>query len=73
MEEAEQSLAALIRHMRDHREYVVVKDTKGPLAYLTLAVRPEDIRAKESNHNARAGQRMVTSEEIYEELRNSFP
>lgn len=39
MEEAEQSLAALIRHMRDHREYVVVKDTKGPLAYLTLAVR----------------------------------
>jgi hypothetical protein len=102
MEEAEQSLAALIRRMRECREYVVVKDDEGPLAYLTLAFRPDPNEtyveyreeskpegesepeyngprlcySKYSNApvvNGRPGHRMVTSEEIYEELRNSFP
>jgi hypothetical protein len=74
MEEAEQSLAKLIRRMREHREYVVVKDSEGPLAYLTLAVRPDDCNCTDSTAvNGWPGQRMVTSEEIYEELRSSFP
>jgi hypothetical protein len=41
MEEAAQDLATLIRRMRDRREHVVVKDGEGPLAYLTLAFRPD--------------------------------
>jgi hypothetical protein len=41
MEEAAQDLATLIRRMRERREYVVVKDGEGPLAYLTLAFRPD--------------------------------
>ncbi|MEA3182437.1 MAG: hypothetical protein QOI59_5960 [Gammaproteobacteria bacterium] len=74
LDEAEQSLAGLIRQMRAHRGYVVVKDCEGPLAYLTLAVRPEDWKDTDSRaFNGRPGQRMVTSEEIYEELRNSLP
>jgi hypothetical protein len=97
MEEAVQDLATLIRRMREHRESVVVKDGEGPLAYLTLAFRPDpkDVgvqgcasgtpdepfgpRVSYSKGtglpvvNARPGQRMVTSEEIYEELRGTFP
>jgi hypothetical protein len=97
MEEATQDLATLIRRMRERREYVIVKDGEGPLAYLTLAFRPDpkevsaqdcasspaqepsDPRVSYSKRtglpvvNARPGQRMVTSEEIYEELRGTFP
>ena len=97
MEEATQDLATLIRRMRERHEYVVVKDGEGPLAYLTLAFRPDpkevgtrdckggpsqepsDPRVSYSKRtglpvvNARPGQRMVTSEEIYEELRGTFP
>lgn len=97
MEEATQDLATLIRRMRERREYVVIKDGEGPLAYLTLAFRPDpkevsaqdcasgpaqepsDPRVSYSKRtglpvvNARPGQRMVTSEEIYEELRGTFP
>ena len=102
MEEAEQTLAELVRGMRRNRNAVVVKDAEGPLAYLTLAWRVEDCKGDEGaseladpstefqqphvgprvsyNQNtglpvvhARPGQRMVTSEEIYEELRRDFP
>ncbi|MFL6601647.1 MAG: hypothetical protein ACJ8R9_09970 [Steroidobacteraceae bacterium] len=97
MEEATQDLATLIRGMRERRECVVVKDGEGPLAYLTLAFRPDPAeagvlaRSKDGPEeyagprvsyskgtglpvvNARPGQRMVTSEEIYEELRGTFP
>ena len=44
MEAAEQSLAQLIRRMREHRESVVIRDAEGPLAYLTLALRREDCK-----------------------------
>ncbi len=48
MEEAEQSLATLIRRMREHREAVVVRDSEGPLAYLTLALRLRDCEGGEN-------------------------
>ena len=97
MDEAAQDLATLIRRMRERREYVVIKDGEGPLAYLTLAFRPDpkEVGAQECAEgtpqespvprvsyskrtglpvvNGRPGQRMVTSEEIYEELRGTFP
>jgi len=97
MEEAAQDLATLIRRMRERREYVVVKDGEGPLAYLTLAFRPDpkemgvqgcaEGMAQERTGprvvystrtglpvvTARPGARMVTAEEIYEELRGSGP
>ena len=97
MDEAAQDLATLIRRMRERREYVVVKDGEGPLAYLTLAFRPDPkevgaqacVEGTPQEHagprvsyskrtglpvvNGRPGQRMVTSEEIYEELRGTFP
>ena len=96
LEEAAQDLAALIRRMRERREYVVVKDGEGPLAYLTLAFRPEpnEVAAQGCAPGtsertrprviysprtglpvvtARPGARMVTAEEIYEELRGSGP
>jgi len=97
MDEAAQDLATLIRRMRERREYVVVKDGEGPLAYLTLAFRPDPKEVGAQAHaegtpqesplprvsyskrtglpvvNAMPGQRMVTSEEIYEELRGTFP
>jgi hypothetical protein len=97
IEEAAQDLATLIRRMLEHRESVVVKDGEGPLAYLTLAFRPDpkEVGAQACAEgtpqeysgprvgyskgtglpvvNARPGQRMVTSEEIYEELRGTFP
>jgi hypothetical protein len=97
IEEAAQDLATLIRRMHQRRESVVVKDGEGPLAYLTLAFRPDPAemgaqtcaegtpeeysgpRVSYSKRtglpvvNPRPGQRMVTSEEIYEELRGTFP
>jgi hypothetical protein len=93
IEEAAQDLAALIDRMRERRECIVVKDGDGPLAYLTLAFRPDPKEVgvqgcaeaysgpRESYSsgtglpvvNPWPGQRMVTSEEIYEELRGSFP
>ena len=96
IEEAAQDLATLIRRMHERRESVVVKDGEGPLAYLTLAFRPDPKevggqtcaegspecsgpRVSYSKRtglpvvNPRSGQRMVTSEEIYEELRGTFP
>jgi hypothetical protein len=97
MEEATQDLATLIRGMHERRECVVVKDSEGPLAYLTLAFRPDPEEAGDRTCpqgtpqeysgprvsyskrtglpvvNPRPGQRMVTSEEIYEELRGTFP
>jgi len=97
MDEAAQDLATLIRRMRERREYVVIKDGEGPLAYLTLAFRPDpkEVGAQACAEgtpqertgprvsyskrtglpvvNGRPGQRMVTSEEIYEELRGTFP
>jgi hypothetical protein len=93
IEEVPQDLATLIHRMRERREYVVIKDGEGPLAYLTLAFRPDPKevgvegtpeepfgpRVSYSKGtglpvvNPRPGQRMVTSEEIYEELRGTFP
>jgi hypothetical protein len=97
LEEAAQDLATLIRRMRERREYVVVKDGEGPLAYLTLAFRPDpkEVAAEGCAEGtpvertgprviysprtglpvvtARPGARMVTAEEIYEELRGSGP
>ena len=97
MDEAAQDLAALIRRMHERRENFVIKDGEGPLAYLTLAFRPDpkEVGAQECAEgtsqespmprvsyskrtglpvvNATPGQRMVTSEEIYEELRRTFP
>jgi hypothetical protein len=102
MEEAEQSLAELIRQMLEQRASVVIKDAEGPLAYLTLALRFRDCEGGENAPeptdpsaefqrpyvgprvgcnkdtglpvvNGRPGQRFVTSEEIYEELRRDFP
>ena len=102
MEEAEQSLANLIRQMQQHRNSVVIKDSEGPLAYLTLSLRLRDCeggvngsdptdpsaefqrpyvgpRVSCNKHtglpvvNGRPGQRFVTREEIYEELRRDFP
>jgi len=102
LDEAEQSLAELVRQMREHRNAVVIKDAEGPLAYLTLAWRVEDFKGDGGTSepadrsaefqqpyvgprvsynrdiglpvvNGRPGQRMVTSEEIYEELRRDFP
>ena len=48
MEEAEQSLAKLIRQMRQHRNSVVIKDAEGPLAYLTLSLRLRDCEGGEN-------------------------
>ena len=97
IEEVPQDLATLIRRMRERRESVVIKDGEGPLAYLTLAFRPDPKevglegcasgtpqepfgpRVSYSKGtglpvvNPRPGQRMVTSEEIYQELRATFP
>ena len=96
IEDVPQDLATLIRQMRESREYVVIKDDEGPLAYLTLAFRrdpstgsqgyaedaplehaePRFIRDPRTGHSAvapRPGARMVTAEEIYEELRGSGP
>jgi hypothetical protein len=97
IEDVTQDLATLIRRMRERRESVVIKDDEGPVAYLTLACRPdpkemsaEDCACGTSQEafdphvsyskgtglpvvNPRPGQRMVTSEEIYEELRGTFP
>lgn len=97
MDEANQDLATLIRRMRERREYVVVKDGEGPLAYLTLAFRPDPKEVGTQAYaegtpqertgprvvyspltglpvvTARPGARMVTAEEIYEELRGSWP
>jgi hypothetical protein len=89
-------LAALIRRMHERTECIVVKDDKGPVAYLNLAFRPDlrqqsdpdfsDIALPEAHPrisydkrtclpvvNARVGARLVTAEEIYEELREDFP
>jgi hypothetical protein len=83
IEEAAQDLATLIRRMHQRRESVVVKDGEGPLAYLTCAEgTPEEYSGPRVSYskrtglpvvNPRPGQRMVTSEEIYEELRGTFP
>jgi hypothetical protein len=97
IEDVPQDLATLIRRMRERREAVVIKDDEGPVAYLTLAYRPdlkelsaEDCACSTPEEpfgprvscskgtglpvvNPRPGQRMVTSEEIYEELRRTFP
>ena len=97
LDEAAQDLATLIRRMREQRESVVVRDSEGPLAYLTLAFRPDPNEAAAEAYpegtdqegpiprvsyskgtglpvvNGRPGQRIVTSEEIYEELRGSGP
>jgi hypothetical protein len=97
IEEVPQDLATLIHRMRERRESVVIKDGEGPLAYLTLAFRPDPKevglegcasgtpqepfgpRVSYSKRtglpvvNGRPGQRMVTAEEIYEELRGTFP
>src|SRR6266436_687512 len=93
IEEITQDLATLIQRMRERREAVVIKDDEGPVAYLTLAYRPdlkelsdEDCACSTPEEpfgprvsyskgtglpvvNPSPGQRMVTSEEIYEELR----
>jgi hypothetical protein len=97
IEEAAQDLAALIDRMRERRECIVVRDGEGPLAYLTLAFRPDpkevgvqgcaegtplertgprviySPRTGLPVVTARPGARMVTAEEIYEELRGSGP
>jgi|KBSSwiStaDraftv2_1062776.scaffolds.fasta_scaffold00120_24 hypothetical protein len=97
IEEAAQDLATLIRRMHERRESVVVKDDEGPLAYLTLAFRPDPAEVGAQGRavgpplertgprevysprtgwpvvTARPGARMVTAEEIYEELRGSGP
>jgi hypothetical protein len=83
--------------MRERREAVVIKDGEGPLAYLTLAFRPDPqemgVEGCAGNKplertgprviysprtglpvvTARPGARMITAEEIYEELRGSGP
>ena len=97
IEDISQDLATLIRRMRERREAIVIKDDEGPVAYLTLAYRPDpkEMSAEDSACgtpeepfgprvsyskrtglpvvNPRPGQRIVTSEEIYEELRGTFP
>jgi len=97
IEDVPEDLATLIRRMRELREYVVIKDDEGPLAYLTLAFRrdpkeggaqgcaedaplehtgPRVIRSPRTGFSvvaARPGARMITAEEIYEELRGSGP
>jgi hypothetical protein len=97
IEEVPQDLATLIHRMRERREAVVIKDGEGPLAYLTLAFRPDpkevgvegceegkplERKGPRVVYNprtglpvvtARPGARMVTAEEIYEELRGSGP
>jgi|SRR5882724_6028332 len=45
LDEAAQDLATLIRRMRERREDVLVKDSEGPLAFLTLASRPDRKKA----------------------------
>ena len=39
LDEAEQSLAGLVQRMREDHLSIVIKDSEGPLAYLTLAWR----------------------------------
>ncbi|MBS0416979.1 MAG: hypothetical protein JSR66_04660 [Proteobacteria bacterium] len=59
IEEADQSLADLVRRMRDNGLAVVIKDDEGPLAYVTLAW-----RLKDCNGNGHSDEREDPSAEF---------
>jgi len=83
IEEMPKELAVLLRGMHDCDECIVFLDDKGPVAYLSLAFRPDINKALDKVRNglegdpgARTpefGKRMITGEETREMILTGFP